>query len=151
MTDADLTNPAQRTSVRVIYGDTDTMGFAYYGNYMRWFEIGRTEFFRSRGLAYKTIEEKGVFLPVSEAFCKYVAPVKYDDVLIVETRLDPAVKGGIKFDYRILTGKKERLCASGYTLHACMNPEGRVIRPPRFLAQLIRELTAPSSPETRHA
>ncbi|MEW5909558.1 MAG: acyl-CoA thioesterase, partial [Thermodesulfobacteriota bacterium] len=50
------------TTCRVIYGDTDTMGYAYYGNYMRWFEIGRTELFREWGLTYKSIEENGVFL-----------------------------------------------------------------------------------------
>jgi len=138
-------NPSHRTSFRVLYGDTDKMGFAYYGNYMRWFEIGRSQLFRSWGFSYKSIEEKGVFLPVSEAFCKYVTPVKYDDQLIVETRFDPSVKAGIKFDYRIFSMEKEVLCASGYTLHACMNPEGRVIRPPRFLSQLLREHTGSPS------
>ncbi len=93
-------------------------------------------------MTYRVIEEKGVFLPVSEAFCKYAAPLKYDELLVVETRLDPKVKGGIKFDYRILDPEKEALRASGYTLHACMNPEGRVIRPPAFLTQLIREQTS---------
>ena len=51
------------------------MGFAYNANYFRWFEIGRTELLRSFGLTYKAIETKGLFLPVSEAFCKYIAPV----------------------------------------------------------------------------
>jgi len=133
--------PVHRTAIRVIYGDTDNMGFAYYGNFMRWFEIGRTELFRSRGLTYKRIEEEGVFLPVSEAFCKYVSPVRYDDLLVIETALDPSVKGGVRFDYRIRLSETGKICASGYTLHACMNPEGRVIRPPRFLAQRIREQT----------
>ncbi len=131
--------PSHRTSIRVIYGDTDNMGFAYYGNYMRWFEIGRTELFRAWGVTYKSIEEKGVFLPVSEAYCKYLAPVRYDDILVVETRLDTSVKGKIKFDYTIFARKEERPCAAGYTLHACISPEGRVIRPPLFLTQLIRE------------
>jgi len=54
-----------QTSIRVIYGDTDTMGYAYHANYLRWFEIGRTELFRSHGLPYKMIEEKAIFLPVS--------------------------------------------------------------------------------------
>lgn len=136
--DSEMT-ATHRTSIRVIYGDTDNMGFAYYGNYMRWFEIGRTELFRAWGLTYRSIEEKGVFLPVAEAYCRYLAPVRYDDILVVETRLDTAVKGKIKFDYTIFAREEERPCAAGYTLHACMSPEGRVIRPPLFLTQLIRE------------
>lgn len=132
-------NEPHRTLCRVIYGDTDKMGYAYYGNYMRWFEIGRTELFRSMGLTYKSIEEKGVFLPVSEAFVKYVSPVRYDDKLIVETRIDSGVKGGVKFDYCIRKQEGDIICATGYTRHACVNPEGRLIRPPAFLSRLINE------------
>ena len=54
-----------KTTNRVIYGDTDKMGYAYNANYLRWFEIGRSEMFRSMGLSYKTIETRGFFLPVS--------------------------------------------------------------------------------------
>ena len=61
-----------RTEYRVIYGDTDNMGVAYHANYLRWFEIGRAELFRSLGMTYKSIEEKGYFLPVSEVYSKFV-------------------------------------------------------------------------------
>ncbi|MGD8468111.1 MAG: thioesterase family protein, partial [Desulfobacterales bacterium] len=73
--------PTHRTTCRVIYGDTDNMGQAYYGNYFRWFEMGRNELFRSMGLAYSSVEDQGIFLPVAEAYCKYVMPAKYDDRL----------------------------------------------------------------------
>ena len=65
-----------QTTIRVIYGDTDNMGQAYYGNYFRWFEIGRSEMFRSLGLPYKAVEDNGIFLPVAESHCKYATPAR---------------------------------------------------------------------------
>ena len=108
-----------RTTCRVIYGDTDRMGQAYYGNYFRWFEVGRTELFRAVGLPYKEIEERGFFLPVSECRAKYHTPALYDEVLVIETAVDDSVKGGIKFDYRIYP--RRRPDAAGRRLHqACL-------------------------------
>ena len=127
----------QRTKYRVIYGDTDNMGVAYHANYLRWFEMGRTEMFRLLGLPYKAIEARGVFLPVSEVHCKFKAPAQYDDVIIIEASLDAGVKGSIKFDYRIFAEDGEKELAKGYTKHACLNSDGRVIRPPDFLVKVI--------------
>ena len=128
-----------RTTYRVIYGDTDNMGVAYYANYLRWFEIGRTEMFRDLGLAYREVESRGIFLPVSEAHCKYLAPARYDDVLVIETTLDTAFRAGMKMDYRVLRQTDETLLAEGYTKHAYLNSDGRVVRPPRFLTELIQQ------------
>ena len=126
-----------KTSYRVIYGDTDKMGVVYHANYLRWFEMGRAEMFRSLGLTYKAIEEKGIFLPVSEVHCKYIASAQYDDMLIIETTIDSTVRAGMKFDYRILRQSDEKLLVTGCTKHACMNAEGRVVRPPEFLKEII--------------
>ena len=126
-----------RTPYRVIYGDTDNMGVAYYANYLRWFEMGRTEMFRALGLTYRAIEEKGIYLPVSEAHCKYMSSARYDDLIVIETALDARVKGGMKFDYRIFSEDEKTLLARGYTKHAFMNAGGRVVRPPKFLVGVI--------------
>lgn len=131
-----------RTFYRVIYGDTDQMGVAYHANYLRWFEMGRTEMFRYMGLTYKEIEGKGIGLPVSEAFCKYLSPARYDDRIIIETTLDTSVKGGMKFDYLIFRESDEKPLVKGYTRHACMDETGRVVRPPKFLTDLIHSLEA---------
>ena len=128
---------SHRTTYRVIYGDTDNMGQAYYGNYFRWFEIGRSEMFRALGLSYKAVEDNGIFLPVAEAHCRYAAPAKYDDILVIETSLDPKIKAGLKFDYRIFGEDGETLLASGYTKHPCVNGEGKVVRPPKFIREII--------------
>jgi acyl-CoA thioester hydrolase len=128
-----------KTNCRVIYGDTDNMGQAYYGNYLRWFEIGRNELFRSLGLAYTSVENQGIFLPVAEIFCKYAVPAKYDDLLTIETSLDTRVKGAIKFDYRIWSEDGKTLLAQGYTKHACLNRMGKVVRPPAFIKEVIEQ------------
>ena len=101
--------PIHKTTCRVIYGDTDNMGQAYYGNYFRWFEIGRNELFRSLGISYASVESRGIFLPVAEAYCKYSVPARYDDLLMIETSLDTRFKGAIKFDYRIFS-QDEKTC-----------------------------------------
>ena len=135
---------SHRTTYRVIYGDTDNMGQAYYGNYFRWFEIGRSEMFRSLGLPYKSVEDNGIFLPVAESHCKYATPAKYDDVLVIETSLDTKLKAGIKFDYKIYQEDGITLVARGYTKHPCVNRDGKVVRPPEFLKEIITKIIAES-------
>ena len=130
---------SHRTTYRVIYGDTDNMGQVYYGNYFRWFEIGRSEMFRSLGLSYKAVEDNGIFLPVAETYCRYSAPAKYDDILVIETSLDPNAKASVKFDYTIYKEDGETLLAKGYTKHPCVNKEGKVVRPPEFIKKIIRQ------------
>lgn len=129
-----------RTTYRVIYGDTDKMGYAYNANYLRWFEIGRSELFRAHGFPYKAIEQGGIFLPLSEVHCKFTAPVQYDDLLVIETRIDTAIKGGMKFDYTIYTDEHDTVGARGYTIHACVDHNGKVVRPPAFLRKAIADI-----------
>ena len=133
----DLDPLSHKTPYRVIYADTDNMGVAYYANYLRWFEIGRTELLRSWGLPYRELESQGLLLPVAEAQCKYAAPARDDELLTIEASLDPDYKGGLKIDYRILSRNEETLHATGYTRHAFVNKEGRVIRPPKMMRELI--------------
>ncbi len=128
-----------RTKYRVIYADTDKMGFGYHANYFRWFETARTEMFRFLGLPYKEIEERGFFLPISELHCKYLHPVQYDDLLMIETSLDSNVRGGLKFDYTAFHENSYRPVARGYTKHAFLDNAGKVVRPPEFFIQLIRK------------
>ncbi len=128
-----------RTTYRVIYGDTDRMGIAYHANYLRWFEIGRTELFRTWGLPYREIEARGIMLPVSEVHCKYIIPAKYDDLLIIEASFDTASRAALKIDYRILSENEKLIHATGYSRHACVDGNGKVVRPPDFIKDLIRQ------------
>jgi len=128
-----------RTTNRVIYGDTDKMGFAYNANYLRWFEIGRTELLRSLGLTYREIESRGIYLPVSEVYCRFITPVQYDDLLVIETSIDMAVRGAMKFDYRLFNEDGQKAVAKGYTKHPYVDRNGRVMRPPQFLTEFINQ------------
>jgi acyl-CoA thioester hydrolase len=111
------------TEVRVRYAETDQMGIVYYANYLVWFELGRVEVLRSLGLTYSKLEsEHGCILPVVDARCRYRAPARYDDEIIIETR--PALLRGtiLKFTYRIYRkpsqeGKQRELLAEGDTVH----------------------------------
>lgn len=137
-----------KTKYRVIYGDTDTMGIAYYANYLRWFEIGRTELIRTWGMPYREIEAQDVLLPVSEAHCKYMTPAEYDDILIIEATLDDTLKAGLKIDYRITSEDGQTTHAVGYTRHAFLNREGKVIRPPKFMREMISRQKEPPNEAT---
>ena len=128
-----------KTTCRVRYGDTDKMGFVYHANYFRWFEVGRSEMFRSMGIPYKSIESKGIFLPLSEMHCTFNSPSQYDDILVIETSIDARYRAGMKFDYQIFSENGDKLLASGYTKHACVDNSGRVVRPPKFLTDSIAE------------
>lgn len=125
------------TSVRVRYADTDQMGFAYYAKYLEWFEIGRTELLRELSLPYARIEAEGILLPVIEAYCKYMHPARYDEVLTIVSRVDNMPAARIRIDYEILNPAEKRL-AEGYTVHSFLNPEGRPVRPPRSLLQILK-------------
>ncbi len=137
--DGDAGMKTHRTEYRVIYGDTDNMGVAYHANYLRWFEIGRAELFRFLGITYKSIEEKGYFLPVSEAYCKYIDSARYDDLIIIETAVDSGLRAGMKFNYRILRKDDEVELVRGFTKHAYLDRSGRVIRPPRFITDILKQ------------
>jgi acyl-CoA thioester hydrolase len=126
-----------RTTCRVIYGDTDNMGHAYHANYFRWFETGRTEMFRSLGLPYCEIERRGYFMPIAEVHCRFKKPVKYDDLLVIETSINSDFRAVLKFNYTISIDGESAIHAHGYTRHACIDRNGRVVRPPDFLVEAV--------------
>ena len=129
--------PRFRFEFRVRYADTDQMGFAYYGNYLRWFEVGRAELLRAHGVSYRQVEEAGVRLPVLEAHCRYLRPARYDDLLAVEVTVVGAGRASVQFAYRILREEDGELLATGTTEHCFTDPAGRPRRPPAFLTRLL--------------
>lgn len=133
-----MINEPHRTKIRVTYGETDAMGVVYYANYLRWFEIGRTEMMRHLGIAYKEIEDEGVYLPAAEVFCKYHRSAKYDDVLIIETRIDFLKKVSMQFSYRILRAEDETELVTGTTLHGFTDRQGKIVRVPASLEAKVR-------------
>ena len=135
------------TEVRVRYAETDQMGIVYYANYLVWFEIGRVELLRSLGLAYSQLEtDHGCILPVVEARCRYRAPARYDDEILIETR--PAMLRGsvLKFAYRILRkaaeGEQPTLLAEGETVHVVCDDQLNKKPLPAKYAAALRALMA---------
>ena len=137
-----MQKPIHRTSCRVLYGDTDAAGVVYYGNYMRYFEQGRTEYMRDLVQTYREIESQGLLLPVIECYTRYKASAAYDDLLVIETSMVELKNVSCRFNYRILRKEPDdslTLLAKGYTVHASVDRSGRLTRLP---AKLINKLRA---------
>jgi acyl-CoA thioester hydrolase len=128
------------TTYRVIYGDTDQMGVAYYANYLRWFEIGRTEWLREIGSPYRDIEQTGLCFPVTHVSCRYHRPARYDDELVIETLLVSLGRVSLVFRYRIYRRAGDILLAEGETKHACVDQKGEITRIPPPLAAAVVNL-----------
>ena len=112
---------------RVIYGDTDQMGFVYNANYLRFFEKARTEFFRNTDFDYRDLEKDlQIYLPLIEAHCKYIRPAKFDDLLTISAKIVHFTPIKVKFEYEIF--KDDILLATGYTVQAFMNKDGKITR-----------------------
>jgi acyl-CoA thioester hydrolase len=127
-----------RTEIRVIYGDTDQMGVVYYGNYLRFFEAARNEWLRAKGVRWRDIEAThAVYLPVAEVKVNYKRPARYDDVIVVETRLGELGHVSLRFDYRIL--RENEILALGHTVHACVTRDGDIREFPDALLAQLRE------------
>jgi acyl-CoA thioester hydrolase len=124
-----------KSRFRVRYAETDQMGMVYYANYLVWLEVGRSDFCRECGFSYRDLErEEQAFLTVAEANCRYLAPARYEDEIVVETELSRLRSRLIEFTYRVLCGSK--LLAEGCTLHVVIGTDGR----PRSMPQRYLEL-----------
>ena len=126
-----------KTSIRVRYEETDRMGVAYYGKYLTWFEVARTDFFRKSGLSYRELEEKNELrLMVVDAKCTYKSPATYDDELNIETSIGKVKNTSMVFSYKIF--RDRTLVATGETSHVFTNKNGRPIKiPEKIKAALL--------------
>lgn len=125
------------TSIRVRYAETDQMGVVYYANFLVWFEIGRGDFCRQHGFAYREMEEQdGLYIMVAEARCRYKAPARYDDEIEVRTCLRASRKRVLVFGYEVYRLPDQDLLAEGETVHVITDREGH----PRTLPDRYIEL-----------
>ena len=138
-----------RTKIRPLFADADPMNVVYYGKYLTFFERGRAELMRSTGRPYAELAAQGLHLPVTEAHLRYIRPARYDDPLVVETRLAWVKKASLRFDYRILLqddGGTEKELVNGYTVHGCVNLEGRVSPLPAWVTNNLKILIKSDKP-----
>jgi acyl-CoA thioester hydrolase len=134
--------------VRVRYPETDRMGVVYHGNYLVWFELGRTELMRDLGCAYSELEDRrGLSFPVIEAHVRYHRSARYDERLTVRTRLQSVGRARVRFEYQVIRDGEETPLATGFTEHASVGADGR---PTRLPDEVRRRLTdrAESTTET---
>lgn len=117
-----------RTQITVRYAETDMMGVVYHGSYLPWFEVGRTTLLKEMGLAYRQLEADGYRLPVLEVTAKYFRPALYDDTITIVTTMREKPLLRIRLEYEVRRG--EELLATGHTVHAFIDREGKPVRPP---------------------
>jgi len=114
----------QELPIRVRYAETDAMGFLHHANYFVYFEMGRTELFRAQGGSYREMEENGLFLVVVKVECSFKLPARYDDELILTTRIARVSPAKLEHEYEIR--RRDELLTTARTTLACINREGRV-------------------------
>ena len=124
------------TRLRVRYSETDQMGTFYNSRALEWFEVGRTDWLRKAGIPYAEMEMRGALLPLVEAHVQFHGRARYDDELELVTSAAMAGKARMRFEITIAHVSGDKV-ASGYTVHAIVNAEGKPIRPLAWLADVM--------------
>jgi acyl-CoA thioester hydrolase len=127
--------------VRVRYSETDQMGVVYHGNYVPYFEIGRVEWLRNKGVSYKTMEENGVALPIVSMTINYKKPAKYDDLLHIHTTLKSQTTVKVEFDCEIYNDQQELLTTAHFILVFLDLKTGRPTLPPENILTILNQDT----------
>ena len=122
---------AHEIQIRVRYQETDGQRRVHHVNFLTYFEMGRTEMLRSHGTTYRAFEDEGLFIVVSEATCKYLAPAEYDDLLTLRTRVEKVGAAHIKHAYEVI--RDTTIIVTGTTTVVCVDREGRVRRLPDWM------------------
>ena len=125
------------TQLRVRYGETDQMGFVYYGKYAEYFEVGRVELIRSLGFTYKEVEESGILMPVADLHVQYKKPARYDNLLTVQTCIPELPKSSFLTTYRIHNEENELLVTGEVKLAFFHKERNRPVRVPNFILEAV--------------
>lgn len=138
--------------LRVHYAETDQMAVVYHANYVKWFETGRTEMLREAGLTYRMLEEQGVLLPVIDLAVHYRQPARYDDRIVVYTRIKDMSKLRLTYQYEVkrmtdqtepsLPREQGELLVTGETSHAWLSQDWKPVRLDKRLPEAYEQLLA---------
>ena len=128
-----------KTKVRVRYGETDQMGFVYYGVYAQYFEVGRVELLRSLGVSYKSLEEEGYFLPVVNFKIQYQKPALYDDELTIKTTIKEIPSSRIVFYYETFNMGNELLNTAKVVLAFIDKKNKKPCLPPEIITDKLKQ------------
>jgi acyl-CoA thioester hydrolase len=126
------------TEIRVRYAETDKMGIVHHSNYFIWFELGRSEFCRSKGFSYRDMEDKdNALLVVAESYCRYKSPSFYEDVLVIRSQIAKIRSRSIVFVYEIFRPADQVVVAEGETLHMVVNRENKICTLPDQYREML--------------
>ena len=128
---------SHQVEIRVRYSETDQMGVVYHGNYVPYFEIGRVEWLRNKGISYKSLEENGIALPIVSMTLNYKKSARYDDLLRVKTTFAKQTRVKIEFDCEIWNDKNELLTTAHFILVFLNLKTGRPMAPPQYILDVL--------------
>lgn len=126
--------------VRVRYSETDQMGVVYHGNYLPYFEIGRVEWLRDKGVSYKWMEENGIALPIVSLTLNYKKPARYDELLTIKTTFKNQTTVKIEFDCEIWNEQNDLLTTAHFMLVFVDMKTGRPMTPPDYIAAILKDI-----------
>jgi acyl-CoA thioester hydrolase len=129
-----------QTQIRVRYSETDQMQVVYHGNYAQYFEIGRVEWLRNKGISYKWMEENGIMLPVVSLTMNYKKPARYDELLTLKTILKNRTSVKIEFDYELYNESDELLTTGNSILVFVDMKTGKPISPPQYILEILNRV-----------
>lgn len=128
-----------RIPIRIYYEDTDCGGVVYYANYLKYFERGRTEFLRARGVSLSDFHDKGVVFVVRRVGIEYLSPCRYDDLLMLDTRLAGTTRATITFEHSIRKEGLDNELANGSVVLATVGGDGKPTRLPDALKAALEK------------
>lgn len=129
---------SHQVEIRVRYSETDQMGVVYHGNYVPYFEIGRVEWLRNKGISYKNLEENGIALPIVSMTLNYKKSARYDDLLTVKTTFKNQSSVKIEFDCEIWSEKNELLTTASFILVFLNLKTGKPMAPPEYILDVLK-------------
>jgi len=127
-----------KLQLRVRYAETDQMGFVYYGNYATYYEVARVEALRSLGITYKSLEAKGILLPVLENWSKFILPARYDDLLTIRVTLEKKPTTRLTFSYQVFNEEEKLVNLGGTTLVFVNRETEKPMMVPDFLMEVLK-------------
>ena len=126
-----------QTTIRVRYAETDQMGFVYYGQYASYLEVGRVEALRSLGIRYSSLEESGILMPVTDLHIQYKKPARYDELLLIETRIQTMPQSRIVFHYSMYNEAMEHLNTAETELVFIRSSDNKPMRVPSVIIEAL--------------
>jgi len=133
-----MSPPFVEISFHVRYAETDAMGVVHHAAYIIWFEEGRSAFMRACGLPYSEVERRGYWFTVAEVHARFHAPARYDERVLVRTRIAELRSRGLTFAYEVRRASDEALLVTGETRHICIDHTGAVRRIPQDLWEVLQ-------------